>query len=368
MKILLVIKRFSGTTGKDAVEHDFGREMRFAQHLGKKHTVTIIAADHLGKKQYETEVDGNRVIVVPFGMRNLRGFVRTVKRHAKTHDVVIGTTHPIVALLALQGSCGKPFVYDLRDNYETYDISSIPGLRAGPLGKQLTRLVNWYVLRHSDLGSFVSQSLRGKYSYFKRAVVVPNGVEPIFKPMSKAKARRDLKLPKSPIIAYVGSLTPERGGTVLLRAFREVQKRVPDVKLLVSDSSGRHHAFAAPGIINKTLPKRREVVTALNAADVLILPQPVNETTKYTFPYKLMEYLACDRPVVATAIGDVKRVLQKAPQCLVAPGDVNMMAERIVMMLRNPPKVDYRAISQQYTWEKVTARLERKIQSIKHIK
>src|SRR3989338_7907242 len=131
MNVLFVIKRFSGTIGKDAVRDDFGREMRLAAGIAKRHNVMVIAADHLRKESFSVRMHGMDVRVVPFSFFRIFSFLKSVSSFAKGVDVVVGATHPVVALLAFLSRSGRKFVYDLRDNYETYDLSGVPLLRNG---------------------------------------------------------------------------------------------------------------------------------------------------------------------------------------------------------------------------------------------
>jgi len=56
------------------------------------------------------------------------------------------------------------------------------------------------------------------------------------------------------------------------------------------------------------------------------------------FPVGLLEALALGKPVVATDVGAVRRIVRDgATGMVVPPGDVRALADAVVGLLRNPP-------------------------------
>jgi glycosyltransferase involved in cell wall biosynthesis len=366
MRILIVTKRFSGTTGKDAVLQDFGREIRLGEALQKKHSVTILAGDHEKKERFTRYMHRMRAEVRPFTLMKMPRFVSEAKKLAKNSDIVIGTTHPLFAFIAYIAKGRKKFVYDIRDNYETYDFAPLPLMRKGIIGGTLMKFVNNFLIKKSDLAVCVSQSLKNRITKIRRGrtAVVENGIESIFKPMPMAKCRQALKLPaNAPIITYIGHVSEERGAKMLLAAFAKVREKYTDAILLLSGKVDPEININQPGIVWLELPKREDVVMGINSANVAVLPQPENETSKYTFPYKLMEYMACNTHVVATAIGDVKEVLKAYPEQLAMP-DARDLAEKITGCLQKKGRADYGRIVAKYSWQMLGDKLEESISAL----
>jgi glycosyltransferase involved in cell wall biosynthesis len=363
MRILIVTKRFSSTTGKDAVLQDFGREIRLGEALQKRHIVTILAGDHEKKENFTRYMHRMRAEVRPFALLRIPEFLGEAGRLAKKSDIVVGTTHPLFAFLAYLTKGRKKFVYDLRDNYETYDFASLPLMRKGFLGGSLMRLVNNFLIRKADLAVCVSQSLKDKIGKIRkgRTIVVENGIEEIFKPMPMAKCRKALKLPQNaPIITYIGHVSAERGAKLLLAAFARIRQEYKNAVLLLSGKVDPEINIRQPGIIWLELPKREDVVMGINAANVAVLPQPENEMSRYSFPYKLMEYMACNTHVVATAVGDVKDVLRSYPNQLARP-EAHDLAEKIIGCLKKKGKANYAKIVEKYSWQRLGDKLEKSI-------
>jgi glycosyltransferase involved in cell wall biosynthesis len=350
MKILFVIKRFSGTIAKDAVLQDFGREIRLAEELAKKHKVTILAGDHVKKETRSLKLHNMQIEIRPLQTLRFWNFVNAAKILAKQNDLIIGTTHPMLAFFTHLAT--KNFVYDLRDNYETYDISNFPFLRKGLLGSFLMRTLNNHLIKKSLLAICVSHALKKKIRKLNNnTIVVENGIESIFKPLNKSQSRKALKLPNKFIVTYIGHVSKERGADILLKAFAIVRSKKPDAILLLSGQVDKDVNIKQAGVVFRELAQRKQVVQAINSADVAVIPQPENPTAMYGFPYKLMEYMACSVPIVATATGPIPSILPPASVCISNPKD---MANKILKQR----KVNYK-IPTQYTWQKLAAKLER---------
>ena len=123
-----------------------------------------------------------------------------------------------------------------------------------------------------------------------RAWVVPNGVNlEFFHPMPRAEARRRLGLPLEPVyVAFVANpARPEKRFDLAQKAVALASERVPMELLVVQ---GRPH---------------EEIPLFLNAADVVLLTSDYEGS-----PNIVKEAMACNRPIVATAVGDVPWLLE----------------------------------------------------------
>lgn len=140
------------------------------------------------------------------------------------------------------------------------------------------------------------------------------------------------------LIGHVARLEPEKDQGTLLRAFASVLQRWPEARLeLLGDGTLRgdlQRVAGSLGIAGQVdfLGWRDDVAERLADLDVFVLSS-VNEG----LPLALLEAMASARPVVATAVGEVPRVIRDGVTGVtVPPGDARAMAAAITAMLDRP--------------------------------
>ena len=236
----------------------------------------------------------------------------TTLLHEQSPDVVLWFDSPgqIAPLLALQGtSC--PIVYFVNGlpNEEVRGTWRIP-----PLLALLGYCLHLAIKKAAAIVSVCPEllySLRSRESVdSSKLVVIRNGVDPIhFSPLPQGLARQELGLPEQgPYIGFVGGFFPWHGLDTLVAAIAIVAKSYPTVCcLLVGD-----------GIIRPTLEAQVQrlhlsrSIHFVGRADFCDVPRWIaafdicvvlhRQTRSYPGDsMKLWEYLACGRPVVATA-------------------------------------------------------------------
>jgi len=364
MKIIALMKRFATNTNRDQIADNFGREVRLLSELAKEHDVHVFCGDHKLFENKVTELNGMKVTIVELHKNFPGRFLTKLNNELKKrhYDWLFATSDAAFGAVGYAYSRLRKikFAYDLRDNYETYDDYK-KGIAA-----PVIQLLHNRAVKEAELVSCVSQPLMDKISRnkLKKTVVVENGIElDFFRPMKKEESRKKLKLKKKDkIICYVGHISKEKGVDVLIEAIKKINNSGKKVKLLLSGKVERNIDIRHPWVIYKKLPKREEVVLAINSADVCVLPNTVNEFTKYCFPYKLFEYMACNKPVVATEIGSVARIFEEEKESLCKPNDANDMAKKIMINIKKK-KSDYRRIAADYTWQKLGEKLNRALEN-----
>ena len=361
MKILVIMKRFGAN--KDMVMENFGRQIRLFEPLAKKHIIHFFCPDYKKKKSKIISKNGIRYIIKPLSLFSLISFYNSLGKLIKSekYDVIAATTDPLIGILSYHFSKKYkiPFVYDLQDNFEIYSSYKLP----------FVRYFDRKAVKSADIVFAVSESLKGLVSEFrkKQVYVIQNGVElSLFKKIDRKSARKKLGLPlKGRIVVYVGEISREKGALIMLDAFEMVIKKIPDAYLLLSGQVQKDINIEKQNIIFKGLPERGDVVSALNAADVALIPNLESPFSKYCFPYKALEYMAMELPIVATDVGDVSLMLKKYPGSLCKPNNSDDMAEKIISKLKKSGKVDYSSDVKKLKWEALANKVNALISRLK---
>ena len=204
---------------------------------------------------------------------------------------------------------------------------------------------------------FVKQYFPGDYE------IIPNGVDTA----SYAAARpfpeyRDGKLN----ILFVGRLEKRKGAMYLLRAYAQLKRRNPGIRLILCSSGpqlGEVRRFIRNERLEDVLLAGRvtdeDKARFFKTADVFCAPS----TGQESFGIVLLEAMAAGVPIVASDIHGYKRVVQRnVSGLLVEPRDPGALAAALERILRDP---DLRARmgaagrqrATEYDWDHVTRRL-----------
>jgi glycosyltransferase involved in cell wall biosynthesis len=212
---------------------------------------------------------------------------------------------------ALTGRLARaPVVCHLRgfNNYRT----------TPPLARQVSRFIA------------VSEATKGKFAAAgvdpERIDVVHNGIDPQDYPFGgieeRTRARLALGLPAEAfIVLYYGRFDVTKGIEVLLDAWRQLEPPAESARLVLMGQSAtdaytrRLQELAPDGC--QWLPTRRDVLTPLHAADVVVLPSFHED-----FGRVVIEAMATGRPIVGSRAGGIPEILSgRFASFLFEPGD-----------------------------------------------
>jgi len=207
-------------------------------------------------------------------------------------------------------------------------------------------------------------------------VVLPNAVDvERFKPdpSLRVQTRSSLQLIDHPLLVFVGCFYQWHDIVTLLKAFACVLKTHSDARLLMvgdgtereammklSDSLGMNDAVQFTGFVTHA-----EVSRYVNAADIAVVPVPAMKQELWLSPMKLFEYMASGKAIIASAMGQIKDVIQNGQNgLLVQAGDEKALANAIDMLIEDVPlrtRLGEQARNdavQNYSWEQYLSRLE----------
>lgn len=170
-----------------------------------------------------------------------------------------------------------------------------------------------------------------------RAVLVPHPSEPAHR-VPRAEARDRLGLPSNaPVFLFSGLLRPYKGWDVLLAAFDEARRSLPEaILLLAGEPWGEAKALAErpapPGVrlLLRFLPADERGLL-FDACDAVVCPY-----RHATGSGIAADALAHGRPVIGSRVPGLAVVVEDGDSgLLVPPGDVPALAEALVRFVRD---------------------------------
>ena len=175
----------------------------------------------------------------------------------------------------------------------------------------------------------------------EKIAVIPNGIDPaLFFP--------DPAVQPAPEILYVGTLAAWQGLPTLIRALPMVRQQHPvRLRIVGAGKADRVAALAAEvarlGLTESVIfhgPAAHESVPALmRAAAVCVAPLRADDRnlSQGACPLKVLEYMACGRPVIASDLPIVREVTANgACVQLVPPDDPTALADGLIALLNDP--------------------------------
>jgi glycosyltransferase involved in cell wall biosynthesis len=166
---------------------------------------------------------------------------------------------------------------------------------------------------------------------------IPNGVDTDhFRPLPRQERealRRALGLPKGWLVVYTGRLAAEKGLDNLLQAWPRVRAHRSDAQLAIVGSGEQLTSLLAKaeslGVADSIhfAGECTDAAPVLRAADAFVLPSSTEG-----LPISLLEAMACGLPIVATAVGGSRQLVEDGVSGgLVPSGDSHSLSEKLLI-------------------------------------
>lgn len=294
--------------------------------------------------------------------------IALVGLHKSTNLHVMHAWHPMAGLaVVLAGRLTRTRVFlDWTDFYS--DIVRYESKWLTPIAQRIER----FILSNSDRVFTVSEEMKKALvevgALSNKIYVVPDGVDcEVFNPKVDGSAiRRKYVLGDSPTIIFHGDVKPIDGVDVLVKAFALVVKRLPNAKLLIV-GGGREYFRKVVRLTEKLGVNSSVIFTGwvqhekvpehIAAADVGVMPLRSTLETNCYLSFKLFEYWAMGKPVVASRVKAISKIIKNDVNgVLVEPEDVESLAEALVVVLSDRNKAGFmsengrRLVEEKYNW------------------
>lgn len=191
----------------------------------------------------------------------------------------------------------------------------------------------------------------------RKVTVLLNGVNiDKIRPLSKLETRKKLGLTAdSKIVGFIGHLFPWSGIEVLINAAPLIKNQIPNTKFLIighgkwgkklpdhARLKGMENDFIFTGKIHWNL-----IHLYINSFDIGVAPYTQSIDTKSGSSLKILEYLACGKPVVASktdSIPEIMTLKEKNLGILVPPEKPDALAKAIVKLLKDKSFLEHVSI------------------------
>jgi glycosyltransferase involved in cell wall biosynthesis len=243
-------------------------------------------------------------------------------------DVVIATSPQLLCALAgwwLAWWKRVPFVFEVRDLWP----ESLAAVGAGSEGSLLHRTLGaiaGFLYRRAQrivvvAPAFTNHLMRYWNVPAARISTVENGVETdVFRlDPAAAEVRKQLHLEDRFLICYIGTMGNAHGLETLIAAAEELQTALPSTMFLLIGEGAEKDRIAKlaaqRGLQNiKFLDQqpRERIPAYVSAADLCLVMLRKSELFKTVIPTKLLEYMACERPVIVAVDGQARQIVETA--------------------------------------------------------
>jgi glycosyltransferase involved in cell wall biosynthesis len=178
----------------------------------------------------------------------------------------------------------------------------------------------------------------------QKITVIANGIDPDnYLPIdNKLEIKASLNIPSDQIIiGTLSSLTVEKGIAHAIRAFAKAKNDVPNIHLLIVGSGEQLHILEelrdkyALGDSVTFAGRRSDVNNMLGIMDVFALPS-LNEG----LPMAMLEAMAAQKAVIASAVGDVPKVITEENGVLIKAGDEQALENAMIKLSLDKELID----------------------------
>jgi len=261
--------------------------------------------------------------------------IGTLYRLFRREQVDVVQTHHLTQLI--YGALGARLAGAtlVHVEHETFSLRSARARRR-------LRALSFFCDRVVAVGEAIRDFLVGEVRIARpRVALIRNGIDLARYRPGRRDFRRRIGLPVTERwIGQIARLEEEKDQATLLRAFASVRARHADTRLvLVGDGSLRaslEELARGLGVEAAVsfLGARSDVADLLPELDVFVL-----SSIREGLPLALLEAMACGVPVVATAIGNVPRVVRDGVNGdLVPPADERALAAAVGRTLDSPDR------------------------------
>jgi glycosyltransferase involved in cell wall biosynthesis len=301
-------------------------------------------------------------------------------QHARSAKADIYHCHDLYTLplgVKLKQADGVPVIYDAHEP----DYGAFMAAKPLPGMPPAIRRAAANIYERSSAGKidrmlvtteFARQAKKGQ-GYSLPIDVIPYRANPEYFSPSLTLKELEEKFRSKRVIIFIGNIGETKGFYQMLDAFKTVKAEINNAHLLIVGEvqAWLEHAekIESMGLsgsveVTKYLPYW-EVAPYINIAEVgLMLSREDMENYRLTLPNKIMDYMACGKPFVASRLPQVEKIVEEH-QCglLVDSRNPDQIAGAVLEILQNQSRSErmgargLKAVAGPYSWNGIRDRL-----------
>jgi len=190
--------------------------------------------------------------------------------------------------------------------------------------------------------------------------------------IDSTKLRKELNLGNDcNVIVFIGTLFEFCGMDRYIEQFPDILKEFPETKLIVV---GGGFLFEKLKKLVRDMKLEDNVILTgfqpyemmpqyINLADICINPFQINDTTRDIMPGKILQYLACGKPVIATPLPGMKAVITDEEKGVIY-SEIDEFIIKTIELLRDEERMKTAGdkgllyIKENHEWNEITHKLE----------
>lgn len=311
-------------------------------------------------KKWKQKFDKKRTFYLksPIGFNQRTKFCqKRIKKASNNFDVIFQISSMFAP--SLNGSAGK---YVLFIDW-TRKLSEREYPDWAPV-KDDTKREQWFRLERNMY--LKAELIFTASEYVKKSIVTDYGISPdkvvvigYLLALDKLPDEDFKKEYDGKTILFIGFDFRRKGGYVLLEAFKKVKKSIPEVRLIIAGPTKLD--FDIEGIEFKgALSERSEIISLYKQASIFVMPSLCEP-----FGLVFLEAMAYKLPCIGTTVDAMPEIIKNNKTgFLVPPGDSNVLAERIIYLLKNSNiakemgERGFYYLKENFTWDKVSEKMD----------